>query len=318
MSDSDTGTIRVFAGDCTTTFEGERTRTHRGRVVVVVKPDRTTLVHDADGYQPVAWLTRPDSLTVEAGAASGTQRADGDGEGQSPSGNRASPGDSEAQSASGRSSGLRGGQAASNGTAEPSPGPREEAADGDAGFGLVARAGDQVLRVISHRSSGRATYPVSEAGVPVGSDPETGEPLVRAGGDVRGVDSGVRYPLPAGATVTDESCPSCGLPTIRAEAGEVFEVCLDRSCEPLDDAVRERFDREWACPQCGSALRIIRRGGRLLAGCDAYPECETAFAIPAGVVDGECDCGLPTFETARGRRCLDGTCDRFDGSMPER
>ena len=251
MSDSDPEAIRVFAGDCTTTFEGDRARTQRGQVVVVVKPDRTTLVHDADGYQPVAWLTRPDSLTVEAD---------------------------------------------------------------DAGFGLVARAGDQVLRVISHHTSGRAAYPVSEAGVPVGTNPETGEPLVRAGGDVVGVDSGVRHPLPAGASVTDESCASCGLPTIRAEAGETFEICLDRACESLDDAVRERFDREWTCSECGSELRVIRRGGRLLAGCDAYPDCETAFAIPAGVVDGECDCGLPTFETARGRRCLDGTCDRFHDS----
>jgi DNA topoisomerase-1 len=253
--------IRVFAGDCTTTFEGDRTRTQRGRVVVVIKPDRTTLVHDADGYQPVAWLTRPDALTVETGGASGTHR--------------------EADDAD------------------------------DEGFGIVARAGDQVLRVVCHRAAGQAEYPVSEAGVPVGEDPETGEPLVRAGGDVRGVDSDVRYPLPRGATVTDESCPDCGLPTIRAPAGETFEVCLDRSCDSLDDAVRERFDREWACPACGSDLRIIRRGGRLLAGCDAYPDCETAFAIPAGVVDGECDCGLPTFETDRGRRCLDGTCERF-------
>ena len=254
-------TIRVFAGDCTTTFEGDRTRTQRGRVVVVIKPDRTTLVHDADGYQPVAWLTRPDSLTVETDGAPPTRRAD-------------------------------------------------DCAD-DAGFGVVARAGDQVLRVVSNDSSGRAEYPVSEAGVPVGEDPDTGEPLVRAGGDVVGVDSDVRYPLPRGATVTDGSCPDCGLPTIRAEAGAAFEVCLDRSCDPLDDAVRERFDRAWTCPECGADLRIIRRGGRLLAGCDAYPDCETAFAIPAGIVDGECDCGLPTFETARGRRCLDGGCERF-------
>ena len=288
-------TIRVFAGDCTTTFEGERTRTQRGRVAVVIKPDRTTLVHDADGYQPVAWLTRPDALTVETGGASEMQRADGDSEGQSPSGNRASPGDSEALCASGRSSGQT---------------PREEAVD-DEGFGIVARAGDQVLRVVSHHSSGRAEYPVSEAGVPVGTDPETGDPLVRTGGDVVGIDSEVRYPLPRGATVTDASCSSCGLPTIRAEAGAAFEVCLDRSCESLDDAVRERFDREWTCPECDSDLRIIRRGGRLLAGCDAYPDCETAFAIPAGVVGGECDCGLPTFDTGRGRRCLDGGCERF-------
>ncbi|GGJ07142.1 hypothetical protein GCM10008995_16250 [Halobellus salinus] len=256
-------TIRVFAGDCTTTFEGDRTRTQRGRVVVVIKPDRTTLVHDADGYQPVAWLTRPDAVTVETSAASPTQQADG-------------------------------------GTV-----------DDHEGFGIVARAGDQVLRVVCHRSAGRAEYPVSEAGVPVGTDPSSDEVLIRAGGDVVGVDSDVRYPLPRGATVTDDSCSSCGLPTIRADAGDTFEVCLDRSCESLDDAVRERFDGDWTCPECGSDLRIIRRGGRLLAGCDAYPDCETAFSVPAGVVDGQCDCGLPTFETDRGRRCLDGSCERF-------
>ncbi|WP_049987943.1 endonuclease NucS domain-containing protein [Halobellus rufus] len=243
-------TIRVFAGDCTTTFEGARARTQRGRVAVVVKPDRTVLVHDADGYQPVTWLTRPDSLTVETD---------------------------------------------------------------DDGFGLVARAGEQVLRVASHETAGWAEYPVTEAGVPVGTHPETGEQLVRAGGDVRGLDTDVRYSLPAGATILDDACDACGLPKIRAEAGEPFEICIDRSCESLDDAVRERFDGEWTCPDCGSDLRIIRRGGRLLAGCDAYPDCESAFAIPAGVVVDDCECGLPVFETPRGRRCLDATCDRFEG-----
>lgn len=245
-----TETIRLFAGDCTTTFEGARARTQRGRVVVVVKPDRTVLVHDADGYQPVSWLTRPDALTVETDAS---------------------------------------------------------------GFGLVARTDEQTLRVVSHDSSGRAEYPVTEAGVPVGAHPDTGEPLVRTGGAVAGLDSGVRYVLPAGATVLDETCDDCGLPRIRADRGATFELCLDRACESLDDLVRERFDREWTCPDCGSELRIIRRGGRLLAGCDAYPDCETAFSIPAGVVVGECDCGLPVFETARGRRCLDGACDAFAG-----
>ncbi|MFB6250318.1 MAG: DUF91 domain-containing protein [Halobellus sp.] len=241
-------TIRVFAGDCTTTFDGARTRTQRGRVAVVVKPDRTVLVHDADGYQPVMWLTRPDSLTVETDSS---------------------------------------------------------------GFGLVARTDEQVLRVVSNKDSGWVEYPVTEAGVPVGSHPETGEPLVRASGTIRGLDSDVTFPLPAGATVLDDICEACGLPTIRAEAGEAFELCLDRSCASLDDAVRERFDREWDCPDCGDDLRIIRRGGRLLAGCDAYPDCETAFAIPVGVVVDDCACGLPVFETARGRRCLDGTCESF-------
>ncbi|ADQ65914.1 nuclease of the recb family protein [Halogeometricum borinquense DSM 11551] len=242
-------TIRVFAGDCTTTFEGSRSRTQRGRVVVVVKPDRTVLVHDADGYQPVSWLTRPDSLTVE------TDRS---------------------------------------------------------GFGLVARADEQVLRIRSHETSGWAEYPASEAGVPVGSHPQTGEPLVRVGGAVVGLDTETRYGLPAGATVVDETCDDCGLPKISAECGAVFELCVDRACESLDDAVRDRFDDEWTCPDCGSPLSIIRRGGRLLAGCSAYPDCETAFSIPAGVVVDDCDCGLPVFETARGRRCLDGTCAQFE------
>jgi len=55
----------LIAGTCTTTFDGTgRDRRQHGEVLVVVKPDGTTLVHDADGYQPVAWLTRPESVTV--------------------------------------------------------------------------------------------------------------------------------------------------------------------------------------------------------------------------------------------------------------
>ncbi len=244
-----TDATRVFAGECTTTFEGARERTLRGHVVVVVKPDKTVLVHDADGYQPVAWLTRADAVTIETGGG---------------------------------------------------------------GFGVTARTDEQTLRVASHETAGDARYPTSAAGVPVGEHPETGGALVRVNGAVVDIASGREYSLISGATVTDATCDDCGLPTMRVERGAVFEVCIDRACQPLDDAVRERFDREWSCPDCGSDLRIIRRRGRLLAGCDAYPDCETAFTVPAGVVVGECDCGLPVFETARGRRCLDGTCDAFD------
>jgi len=58
-------TTHVIAGTCTTTFDGpDRDRRQHGEVLVVVKPDGTTLVHDAAGYQPVAWLTRPESVTV--------------------------------------------------------------------------------------------------------------------------------------------------------------------------------------------------------------------------------------------------------------
>ena len=95
------------------------------------------------------------------------------------------------------------------------------------------------------------------------------------------------------------------------ERGLAFNVCLDWACESLDEAVREAFDREWACPEpdCDGDLRILRRGG-LIAGCEHYPDCDTGFAVPAGVVDGECGCGLPTFETRSGTRCLDATCDQ--------
>ena len=57
--------IRVFAGDCTITAEGDPPREQRGEVVLVIKPDDTVLVHDRDGYQPVAWLTRPETLAYD-------------------------------------------------------------------------------------------------------------------------------------------------------------------------------------------------------------------------------------------------------------
>ncbi|ERH13201.1 MAG: Zn-finger domain associated with topoisomerase type I, partial [halophilic archaeon J07HB67] len=68
-----TETLDVYAGYCTTRFTTARghadgtpdQRVHRGRVVTVHKPDDTVLVHDADGYQPVAWLTRPGEVWVD-------------------------------------------------------------------------------------------------------------------------------------------------------------------------------------------------------------------------------------------------------------
>ncbi|WP_224448371.1 endonuclease NucS domain-containing protein [Haloprofundus salilacus] len=178
--------MRLFAGDCTPTFEGAREQTQRGHVVVLVKPDGTVLVHDADGYQPVAWLTRADAVTVEAD---------------------------------------------------------------ESGFAVTARTDDQTLRIVSNTATGRASYPTTSAGIPVGGCPDCGGALIQTGGDVRCLDCEATYSLPAGAAV--------------------------------------------------------------LAGCDDYPACDMAFTIPAGVVVDDCDCGLPVFETARGRRCLDGTCERF-------
>jgi len=58
--------VLTVAGDCTVRErDGTDTRQRRGRVVVLVKPDDTVLVHDADGYQPVAWLTRADGVAWE-------------------------------------------------------------------------------------------------------------------------------------------------------------------------------------------------------------------------------------------------------------
>jgi DNA topoisomerase-1 len=125
-------------------------------------------------------------------------------------------------------------------------------------------------------------------------------------------DSGARYPLPGDATVLDRTC-DCGLPTLRVERGVAVEACVDRDCDPIDAAVREALDRAFDCPACGNDLRVLRRGG-LILGCDAYPDCETGFSLPRGVVDGECDCGLPAFRTDDGRRCLDATCERPVGT----
>ncbi|ACV46799.1 MULTISPECIES: topoisomerase DNA-binding C4 zinc finger domain-containing protein [Halomicrobium] len=244
---------RVLAGDCTTLFETtgaqtQRTREQRGEVLVVVKPDNTVLVHDADGYQPVAWLTRPDSVTIDGGT-------------------------------------------------------------------VVARDGDDLLRVVTHDEHGSASYPVSEAGIPVGDCPACAGTLVRSNGAVRCSNCAERYGLPADATITGGRCRDCRLPTIRTERGRAFELCLDRECESLDDRVIDAFDREWACPECDGDLRIVRKGG-LFAGCEHHPDCEAAFAIPTGVVVDTCACGLPLFETAGGRRCLDATCSQAQVSEP--
>ncbi|THE66636.1 DUF91 domain-containing protein [Salinadaptatus halalkaliphilus] len=239
--------IRVLAGDCTVIAEGQDRSEYRGRVTTLVKPDNTVLVHDIDGYQPVAWLTRADSVSSD----------------------RAND------------------------------------------FTLVAKKDTQTVRIAAHDQDGFAHYPSSQAGEPIGDCPDCGGALVRASG-VHCIDCGTRYGVPADATVhTDGSHCDCGLPRIRVERGLAFNVCLDRACESLDEAVTEAFDREWDCPaaDCDGELQILRRGA-LIAGCEHYPDCDTGFAIPAGVVDGECSCGLPTFDTQTGTRCLDATCEQ--------
>jgi len=233
---------RVVAGDCSVVHDRAERAEYRGRVVVVVKPDNTVLVHDADGYQPVAWLTRADEVLVES---------------------------------------------------------LEE-------YTILARSGDECLRVVAHDPVRHLRYPASAAGTPVGDCPDCDGRLVRVSGAVVCTDCDARYGLPAGATVREECC-DCGLPRLRVERGLALDVCLDRACEPLVEAVSTEFDRAWDCPDCGSPLRVLRQGG-LLVGCEAYPDCETSYSFPTGLVDGECGCGLPTFATGGGRRCLDSTC----------
>lgn len=232
--------IRTITGDCLVRFEGPRDRTVRGTVLAVVKPDNTVLVHDIDGYQPAAWLTRASELSL---------------------------------------------------TRDP--------------LWLVAVDGDETLRIEAVGDVTVTEHEATVAGTPVGNC-RCGGDLVRSGGGVSCLDCGERFGLPSGATTTGDDC-SCGLPTVRVDRGEPFELCLDPDCGSLLEAVRAAFEGEWTCPECGSDLDIIRRGG-LLAGCEQYPDCETAFSIPDGVVDGRCGCGLPVFETATGRRCLDTGC----------
>jgi DNA topoisomerase-1 len=57
-------TLTVIAGEATTRHVAESTTEQRGHVCALVKPDNTVLVHDVHGYQPVAWLTRPESVVV--------------------------------------------------------------------------------------------------------------------------------------------------------------------------------------------------------------------------------------------------------------
>ncbi|WP_435360277.1 topoisomerase DNA-binding C4 zinc finger domain-containing protein [Haloarchaeobius sp. DFWS5] len=235
--------VRLFAGDCTVVFDGDRREEHRGNVVVVVKPDDTVLVHDARGYQPVAWLTRAAEVFVT----------------------------------------------------------HDDALD------LRARDGDQKLFVKSHHLHLAGSYRTSAAGTPAGPCPDCDGALVRTRRAVTCLDCSRHHGIPTDATVHGGRC-DCGLPRMRVERGAPLDLCVDRECESLDDAVTERFDRAWDCPECGDDLRIIRRGG-LLAGCDAYPDCDTGYSFPSGSVAGTCDCGLPVFETASGRRCLDSTCE---------
>lgn len=197
---------------------------------------------------------------------------------------------------------------------------REQGEDGS--FALVAVKDDERLRVESHGDGDRARYDATPAGVPVGTcpdcvgpegtgprsaDPDRAGTLVWARGAVTCLHCSAEYGLPGDATVLDSTC-ECGLPRMAVERGARFELCVDRSCEGLDAAVRERFDREWSCPDCDGDLRVVRER-TLFLGCENYPDCETTFALPDREVVGDCECGLPQVGTPEEPQCLDPDCE---------
>ncbi len=168
---------------------------------------------------------------------------------------------------------------------------------------LRASSDDETLRVTGQDPT-VTEYPASPAGTAVGTCPTCEEPLVRSGGEVTCLGCGDSYTLPRDATVTDDACETCGLPTIDVTRGTDLTVCLDRNCGSIDQAVRDAFAGEWTCRTCGTPLEI-GRSRTLGAQC---PTCETHFTIPDGTVDGRCACGFPWFETEHGGRCLDPDC----------
>lgn len=173
---------------------------------------------------------------------------------------------------------------------------------------IDATDGDRRLVVTCHDEEAFGRHPLTGVGPSAGGCPDCGGPLVRTPTAVECLGCHDRYGIPRDASLQDTDCETCGLPTMRVERGDAFTVCVDRGCESLDERVRDRFDRAWGCPACGSSLRILRRGG-LIAGCDRYPDCDTAFQLPQGMHDADCEeCGLPAFTTDSGRRCLDAAC----------
>ena len=201
---------------------------------------------------------------------------------------------------------------------------REQGEDGS--FALVAVKEDERLRVESHGDGDHAHHDATPAGVTVGTCPDctgaadTGPKpagtFVWARGAVTCLGCPTEYGLPGDATVLDSTC-ECGLPRMAVERGARFELCVDRGCEGLDEAVRDRFDGKWSCPDCDGDLRVLRER-TLFLGCENYPDCESSFALPDREVVGDCDCGLPLVETPDGERCLDRDCEGSEDDGAEK
>lgn len=235
----------VIAGTCTTTFTGDRDRRQHGDVLVVVKPDGTTLVHDAAGYQPVAWLTRPDAVTVESDAivaSDGDQRLrvdvhDAHARGQYPTTNAGVPvGDCPdcdgrlvrtrggvSCPGCGRRYGLPAGATVTDGTCS------------DCGLPRIRVERGASFVVCLDRDCDPLDARVRTAFDREWSCPDCGGDLrvIRRGGLVLGCehypDCETGFAFPEG--IHDGTC-GCGLPAFETDAGR---RCLDSGCDRTDE-----------------------------------------------------------------------------------
>ncbi|MFX0091436.1 MAG: DEAD/DEAH box helicase [Candidatus Hodarchaeota archaeon] len=121
------------------------------------------------------------------------------------------------------------------------------------------------------------------------------------------------YKIPTKSQLIEEECERCGLPMVAISQLYSLKVCINRTCQNMDDIVRTRFENEgYQCPNCQSPLKVIRRRG-LIAGCTNYYDrqqpCKTAFSLPRNslIVD-RCICGLPFIQLKTKSRCLNTAC----------
>jgi DNA topoisomerase-1 len=203
--------------------DGER-RERRGRVVVVAKPDGTVLVHDCDGYQPVAWLTRADAVTWTP-----TDRSVGDHQGDGVASARAEvrSGDDFALTAR---------------------------KDGDA---IRVAVHDETG--VARYPSSSAGIPVGDCPACTGRLVRSGRTVVCTGcGDEFPLPDGTTV------RDRRCTCGYPQIRTERGTAFELcLDRDCDHS-PTLDRAVREAFDGEWDCPECSAPMIVVRRRGLLV------------------------------------------------------
>ena len=238
--------LRVLAGDCTVTTDGDRDEEYRGYVVCVCKPDNTVLVHDADGYQPVAWLTRPESLTVESeGDAFALTASDGESRlrvrSAVPTGRRefpvgpAGPPVGDCPDCGGALARVRGDVRCVDCDARyglPAGATVLDDVCGDCGLPLMRVARGERFTLCVDRGCESLTAAVREAMDGAYDCPDCGGPLRVRSPDGRTFLGCERYPdcetsfsIPAGEVVDD--C-DCGLAVLETATGR---RCLDGTCE---------------------------------------------------------------------------------------